>query len=214
MEKEETERQDADVWRESELARRLAGSGSACFSAYAPGVRRWGEPFRDVRRNKEHSRVASIYTNALSHIAVTHFSSYGRPKLRRQPPSAADCCQPQHPVCSATPQAVVFGALELSQPFALPTMPFCVLRHHQNCPSAPTKIGASYSVRQPGQPVTATANRRLTCWEADIHAGSVQTEALKQGQVQSDSKVTQNKVPKLVWRRASYHLGLWNIPLT
>lgn len=40
MEKEETERQDADVWRESELARRLAGSGSACFSAYAPGVRR------------------------------------------------------------------------------------------------------------------------------------------------------------------------------
>lgn len=29
---------------------------------------------------------------------------------------------------------------------ALPTMPFCVFRHHQNCPSAPTKIGASSSV--------------------------------------------------------------------
>lgn len=53
MEKEETERQDADVWRESELAGWLAGSGSACFSACTPGVPRWGDPFHDVRRNKE-----------------------------------------------------------------------------------------------------------------------------------------------------------------
>lgn len=55
MEKEETERQDADVWRESELARRLAGSGSDCFSAYTPGLPRWGDPFHDVRGNKERS---------------------------------------------------------------------------------------------------------------------------------------------------------------
>lgn len=135
------------------------------------------------------------------------------PKLQRQPPSAAERCQPQRPVCSATPQAVVLGALELSQPFALPTMPFCVSRHHQNCPSAPTKIGASYSVRQPGQPVTATANRRLTCWEADTQRGFSPNRDAWAGTDAILFKVTKNKTPMLVRCQAWYHLGLRNIPL-
>lgn len=52
MEKEETVCQVTDVWQEDNLAQRRAGSSSACFSGYTPGVQWWGEPFRDER---EHS---------------------------------------------------------------------------------------------------------------------------------------------------------------
>lgn len=48
--------------------------------------------------------------------ALTHHRDSFLQLRQRQPPSAADCCQPLHPVCSATPQSVVFGALELSHP--------------------------------------------------------------------------------------------------
>ncbi len=62
------------------------------------------------------------------------------------------------------------------QPRALPTMPSCLPKLHQNCPSATTKLGASLRACQPRQPVTITLNHEITCWEANEWGDSIQNE--------------------------------------
>lgn len=53
MEKEEWHCQVTDAWQEDKLAQRIAGSRSACFSGYTPGLEGWGEPFHNTRRDTQ-----------------------------------------------------------------------------------------------------------------------------------------------------------------
>lgn len=124
---------------------------------------------------KTQRALASIKKNPLLSITGTRFPSYGRPRLQRQPPSAADCCQPQHPVCSATPQSVVFGALERSHPW------LCQLCHSVCwgttktalllCPkSEPATACASQANLSPQQQTKGQPAERQTCMRAQSKA--------------------------------------------
>lgn len=60
MEKEEWHCQVTDAWQEDKLARRLAGSRSACFSGYAPGLELGGEPVHSTRNDTQALLYISI----------------------------------------------------------------------------------------------------------------------------------------------------------
>lgn len=143
------------------------------------------------KRSAEHSktfRKTQGLTVQMDVYASTHLSAPWRCQVimfwatftSTWLPIATTVCQPRQPVCSTTTQSGVFWALDMSlralAPFALPTMPSCLLRLHQNCPSATTKLRASLRASQPRQPVTATLNHKITCWEADIRGDSFQNE--------------------------------------
>lgn len=116
-------------------------------------------------------------------------------------PITTTVCQLQQPVWSTTTQSGVFWALDISlralAPFALPTMPSCLLRLHQNCPSATTKLWASLRARQPRQPVSATLNHEITCWDADIWGDSFQNWDIRH--------VIENKMSYLLQVSVQFH---------
>lgn len=195
--KEETECQVTDVWQEDKLAQRRAGSRSACFSGYTPGrtMERRTLPWCK-KRYKEHSwtfiKKTHLYTNATrrgwmyawahalppapgggevpNHLVYLHLTC----NHHNSAPAATTCLVHQNSVwCILSPQ---YQPQSAAIPSALPTMPSCLLRLHQNCPSATTKLRASLITCQPRQPVTATLNHEITCWEAEIWRDLVQNQ--------------------------------------
>lgn len=195
--KEETECQVTDVWQEDKLAQRRAGSRSACFSGYTPGrtMERRTLPWCK-KRYKEHSwtfikkrtctqtlhgAVECMHEHTLSppapgggevpnHLVYLHLTC----NHHNSAPAATTCLVHQNSVwCILSPR---YQPQSAAIPSALPTMPSCLLRLHQNCPSATTKLRASLITCQPRQPVTATLNHEITCWEAEIWRDLVQNE--------------------------------------
>lgn len=161
-----------------------------------PVVQWSGGPFRDVRKDTksthEHSWKTHSYTNATwrgwmyawahalppapgggevpNHLVYLHLTC----NHHNSAPAATTCLVHQNSVwCILSPR---YQPQSAAIPSALPTMPSCLLRLHQNCPSATTKLRASLRACQPRQPVTATLNHEITCWEAEIRWDLVQNE--------------------------------------
>lgn len=179
MEKEETECQGIDAWQEDKLAQRLAGSRSACFSGYTPGIQWQGEPFHDVRRDRA---LLNSHKSALDkgiHLSFCNCKLWGCLwaaftsiwlLITMAVWATVTCLVHQTSVwCILSPRYQPQRSATLcSANYAI----LCAVRLHQNCPSAITKLRASRRVCQPHQPVTVTPNQKITCWETIIRGDS------------------------------------------
>ena len=166
MEKEGGGSQVTDGWQEDKLAQTLPGSRSAWFSEYTPGVQWRGKPFNNTKRKRViiHRNTRGNWTCTQAHLSFCP----GRCQVTllwatftsTWPAVTTTVCQPRQPVSSTTTQSGVFWALDISLT-TLPTVPSCLPRLHQNCPSATTKLWASVGACQPHQPVTAALNHKI-----------------------------------------------------
>lgn len=123
-----------------------------------------------------------IHKNALEDRAslkhIHPVQPWSHPETRVRPPDQQSWRRlASRSTPSLTAQSGVFWALcisfRASLPHTLPTMPSCLLRLHQNCPSATTSLRASRRACQQRQPVTADLNQEIICWEASIWEDSL-----------------------------------------